>query len=87
MQNESLKLKLVSKLDFGKRSLSPKEFSLFWRMILKHFSKFEDAESFHWEDTTITVRTCTLSRGYMLEPITCTSLCMYPYTYSIKFCE
>ena len=53
MLNKSLKLKLVNKLDFGKRSLSPKEFSLLWRMILDHFSTVEEAESFNWQDTIV----------------------------------
>ena len=55
MLNKSLKLNFVNKLDFGRRKLSPKEFSLLWRMILNHFSNVEEAESFHWEDTTIII--------------------------------
>ena len=51
MINKNLKLKLISKFDFGRRSFSPKEFSLLWRMIIDHFTNVNEVENFHWKDT------------------------------------
>ena len=53
MNNRNLNLKSVSKIDFGNRKLSSKEFTLLWIMILTHFSKIEEAIDFHWWDIAI----------------------------------
>ena len=50
MDNKKLNLRFVSKIDFGKRKLTSKEFILLWKLIINHFSKIEEAVDFHWSD-------------------------------------
>ena len=50
MNNREINLKPISKIDFGKRKLSSKEFTLLWMMILSHFSKMKEAINFYWWD-------------------------------------
>ena len=53
MSNKELNLKPISKIDFGRRKLSSKEFTLLWIMVLNHFSKIEEAINFYWWDTAL----------------------------------
>ena len=50
MDNKKLNLRSVSKINFGKRKLTSKEFILLWKLIINHFSKIEEAVDFHWWD-------------------------------------
>ena len=53
MNNKNINLKPISKIDFGKRKLSSKEFTLLWMMVLSHFSKMEEAIEFQWWDIAL----------------------------------
>ena len=56
MNNRKINLKPISKIDFGKRKLSSKEFTLLWMMILSHFSKMEEAIEFQWWDIALYIK-------------------------------